>query len=66
MIEFLALSARCLALVAGGFLLYKFADPARRFLERTPDYWEEQGVIRNGWSKVWREDDPERFAYLVE
>ena len=66
MSDFLALATRSLGLLAGGLLLYKFADPARRFLGRTPDYWEKQGVIRNGWSKVWREDDPERFEYLVE
>jgi hypothetical protein len=30
------------------------------------DYYDKEGVIRRGWSKVWREDDPERFADRVE
>ena len=52
-------------MAAGGLLLFRLAEPAYRFLERAPAYWEKEGVIRNGWTKVWRDDNPKRFAFRV-
>jgi hypothetical protein len=52
-------------MLAGGILVYRLANPAFRFFSRDPDYWEREGVVRRGWTKVWREDNPQWFSFYV-
>ena len=47
-------------------MLFRLAAPAYRLVDSVPKHWEKEGVIRSGWTKVWREDNPKRFAFRVD
>ena len=51
-----------------GIFVYLSADWVRRLYSYLTDKWERDGVIHYGGlsRKVWREDDPQRFASRMD
>jgi hypothetical protein len=56
------------AFIGAGILVYLSADSVGRLYSHRADKSTRDGVIRRGGlsRKVWREDDPERFAFRID